>query len=36
MVIGASLSLSGDFAADGPAFERGYKLWAADRNKPVD
>ncbi|HJS96880.1 MAG TPA: amino acid ABC transporter substrate-binding protein [Solirubrobacteraceae bacterium] len=33
MVIGASLSLSGDFSADGTAFERGYKLWAADVNK---
>jgi branched-chain amino acid transport system substrate-binding protein len=32
VVIGASLSLSGDFAADGQAFERGYKLWAADVN----
>jgi branched-chain amino acid transport system substrate-binding protein len=25
--------LSGDFSADGQAFERGYKLWAADQNK---
>jgi branched-chain amino acid transport system substrate-binding protein len=33
VVIGASLSLSGDFSADGTAFERGYKLWAADINK---
>jgi branched-chain amino acid transport system substrate-binding protein len=33
VVIGASLSLSGDFSADGTAFERGYKLWAADVNK---
>ena len=32
ITIGASLSLSGDFAADGQAFERGYKLWAADVN----
>jgi branched-chain amino acid transport system substrate-binding protein len=31
--IGASLSLSGDFAADGQAFEKGYQLWAADQNK---
>jgi branched-chain amino acid transport system substrate-binding protein len=31
--IGASLSLSGDFSADGVAFERGYELWAADQNK---
>jgi branched-chain amino acid transport system substrate-binding protein len=30
--IGASLSLSGDFSADGQAFERGYKLWAANVN----
>jgi branched-chain amino acid transport system substrate-binding protein len=28
VVIGASLSLSGDFAADGQAFQRGYQLWA--------
>ena len=28
LVIGASLSLSGDFSADGVNFERGYKLWA--------
>jgi branched-chain amino acid transport system substrate-binding protein len=33
VVIGTSLSLSGDFAADGQAFERGYKLWAADVNR---
>ena len=26
IVIGASLSLTGDFSADGQAFERGYKL----------
>jgi branched-chain amino acid transport system substrate-binding protein len=26
--IGASLSLSGDFSADGEAFKRGYQLWA--------
>ncbi len=32
IVIGASLSLHGDFAADGQAFERGYQLWAADVN----
>jgi branched-chain amino acid transport system substrate-binding protein len=32
ITIGASLSLSGDFAADGQAFERGYKLWAQDQN----
>ena len=33
VTIGASLSLSGDFAADGQAFQRGYQLWAADQNK---
>ena len=32
IVIGASLSLTGDFSADGQAFERGYKLWASDVN----
>jgi branched-chain amino acid transport system substrate-binding protein len=32
ITIGASLSLSGDFSADGQAFERGYKLWAAQVN----
>jgi branched-chain amino acid transport system substrate-binding protein len=32
VTIGASLSLSGDFAADGQAFQRGYQLWAADEN----
>ncbi len=30
--IGASLSLSGDFSADGQAFEKGYQLWAKDVN----
>ena len=30
--IGASLSLSGDFSADGQAFKRGYQLWAAHVN----
>jgi len=33
IVIGASLSLSGDFSADGQAYAKGYKLWAADQNK---
>ena len=33
ITIGASLSLSGDFATDGQAFQRGYELWAADQNK---
>jgi branched-chain amino acid transport system substrate-binding protein len=32
ITIGASLSLTGDFAADGVAFEQGYQLWAADVN----
>ena len=31
--IGISLSLSGDFSADGQAFQQGYKLWASDVNK---
>ncbi len=31
--IGMSLSLSGDFSADGLAFQQGYKLWAATVNK---
>jgi branched-chain amino acid transport system substrate-binding protein len=30
--IGISLSLSGDFSADGKAFARGYQLWADDVN----
>jgi branched-chain amino acid transport system substrate-binding protein len=33
VTIGTSLSLSGDFAADGQAFQRGYQLWAADQNR---
>jgi branched-chain amino acid transport system substrate-binding protein len=32
IVIGASLSLSGDFSADGQAFQKGYQLWASDVN----
>jgi branched-chain amino acid transport system substrate-binding protein len=32
ITIGASLSLSGDFSADGQAFKRGYKLWANNVN----
>jgi branched-chain amino acid transport system substrate-binding protein len=32
ITIGTSLSLSGDFAADGQAFERGYQLWVRDEN----
>jgi branched-chain amino acid transport system substrate-binding protein len=31
-LIGASLSLTGDFSADGQAFQRGYQLWASDVN----
>ncbi len=32
ITIGTSLSLSGDFASDGQAFEKGYQLWANDIN----
>jgi len=32
ILIGASLSLTGDFSADGQAFLRGYKLWVHDVN----
>jgi branched-chain amino acid transport system substrate-binding protein len=32
-LIGASLSLTGDFSADGQAFQRGYEIWASDVNK---
>ena len=32
IVIGASLSLTGGFSADGQAFMRGYELWANDVN----
>lgn len=32
VTIGASLSLSGDFSADGQAFQRGYELWAQNQN----
>ena len=31
--IGISLSLTGDFSADGLAFQQGYQLWASDVNK---
>ncbi len=31
--IGISLSLSGDYSADGLAFQQGYRLWAATVNK---
>ncbi len=33
ILIGASVSLTGDFSADGQAFQRGYNLWAADVNR---
>ena len=29
ILIGTSLSLTGDFSADGQAFQRGYQLWAS-------
>jgi branched-chain amino acid transport system substrate-binding protein len=32
ILIGASLSLTGDFSADGQNFEKGYELWAHDVN----
>jgi branched-chain amino acid transport system substrate-binding protein len=32
LLIGTSLSLTGDFSADGQAYERGYELWASDVN----
>ena len=32
IVIGASLSLTGDFSADGEAFDKGYKLWQSEVN----
>jgi branched-chain amino acid transport system substrate-binding protein len=32
ITIGASLSLTGDFSADGTAYDQGYKLWAKDIN----
>src|SRR3978361_1929873 len=30
--IGVSLSLTGDFSADGKAFQQGYQLWAKQTN----
>jgi branched-chain amino acid transport system substrate-binding protein len=33
LLIGTSLSLTGDFSVDGQAFERGYNLWAKETNK---
>src|SRR5690348_7925705 len=32
ITIGASLSLTGSFSADGQAFKKGYQLWAKDQN----
>ena len=32
IVIGASLSLTGDFSADGTAFQKGYELWVSEVN----
>jgi branched-chain amino acid transport system substrate-binding protein len=32
ITIGASLSLTGDFSADGQAFKQGYQLWVKDVN----
>ena len=32
ITIGASLSLTGDFSADGQAFKKGYQLWVKDVN----
>jgi hypothetical protein len=32
ILIGASLSLTGDFSADGQAFQKGYDLWVHDVN----
>jgi len=32
ITIGASLSLTGDFSADGTAFQKGYELWVKDIN----
>src|SRR5215475_14085788 len=33
ILIGTSLSLTGDFSVDGQAFERGYNLWVKQVNK---
>jgi branched-chain amino acid transport system substrate-binding protein len=32
IIIGTSLSLTGDFSVDGQAYKRGYELWAAETN----
>jgi branched-chain amino acid transport system substrate-binding protein len=33
ILIGTSLSLTGDFSTDGQAFQKGYEIWANDVNK---
>src|SRR6266566_259979 len=33
IIIGTSLSQTGDFSVDGQAFERGYNLWVQNVNK---
>ncbi len=33
IIIGASLSLTGDFSVDGLAFQKGYNLWVSQVNK---
>jgi branched-chain amino acid transport system substrate-binding protein len=33
IVIGASLSLTGDFSTDGLAFQKGYNLWVSEVNR---
>jgi len=33
ILIGTSLSLTGDFSVDGQAFQRGYELWVKEINK---
>ena len=33
ILIGTSLSLTGDFSVDGQAFQRGYNLWVQEINK---
>src|SRR5262249_24871748 len=33
VTVGTSLSLTGEFSADGQAFQRGYKLWVSEVNK---
>jgi branched-chain amino acid transport system substrate-binding protein len=33
IIVGTSLSLTGDFSVDGQAFQRGYNLWVQEINK---